>query len=102
MSKQYDEYLREHISAVKACWGLITKDSIGFEGDELIGHDLSKYTEDEYYAYDKQGNILEKRIGNSIYKYIYDTANQLMEMESPEEKREYFYDRAGRLIYVFL
>ena len=52
MSKQYDEYLREHISAVKACWGLITKDSIGFGGDEPIGHDLSKYTEDEYYAYD--------------------------------------------------
>ena len=25
----------------------------------------------EYYTYDKQGNILEKRIGNSIYKYIY-------------------------------
>ena len=58
----------------------------------------AKPEKNEYYAYDKQGNILEKRIGNSIYKYTYDTANQLMEMESPEGKREYFYDRAGRLI----
>ena len=52
----------------------------------------------EYYAYDKLGNILEKRIGNKIYKYAYDTANQLVKMVSPDGEREYFYDRAGRLI----
>ena len=52
----------------------------------------------EYYAYDKQGNILEKRIGKKTYKYAYDTGNQLMKMESPDGEREYFYDRAGRLV----
>ena len=52
----------------------------------------------EYYAYDKQGNIIEKRIGDKVYKYTYDTGNQLKEMSSPEGKREYFYDRAGRLV----
>ena len=52
MSKQYDEYLREHISAVKACWGLLIRSSIAFGGIELTDHDLSKYTDDEYSAYD--------------------------------------------------
>ena len=52
----------------------------------------------EYYAYDKQGNILEKRIGKKTYKYAYDTGNQLIKMESPDGEREYFYDRAGRLV----
>ena len=52
----------------------------------------------EYYAYDKQRNIIEKRMGDKVYKYTYDTGNQLMEMEAPEGKREYFYDRAGRFI----
>ena len=52
----------------------------------------------EYYAYDKQGNIIEKRMGDKVYKYTYDTGNQLKEMSSPEGKREYFYDGAGRLV----
>ena len=31
----------------------------------------------ESYIYDKQGNILEKRVGDKTYTYKYDTANQL-------------------------
>ena len=58
----------------------------------------AKPEKNEYYTYDKQGNILEKRIGNSIYKYTYGTANQLIEIEFPEGKREYFYDTAGYLL----
>ena len=52
----------------------------------------------ESYIYDKQGNILEKRVGDKTYTYKYDTANQLASMESPEGLREYVYDMAGRLI----
>ena len=52
----------------------------------------------ESYVYDKQGNILEKRVGDKVYTYKYDTANQLVSMESAEGLREYIYDMAGRLI----
>lgn len=52
----------------------------------------------ESYVYDKQGNILEKRVGDKVYTYKYDTANQLASMESTEGLREYVYDMAGRLI----
>lgn len=52
----------------------------------------------ESYVYDKQGNILEKRVGDKVYTYKYDTANQLASMESEEGLREYIYDMAGRLI----
>ena len=52
----------------------------------------------ESYVYDKQGNILEKRVGDKVYTYKYDTANQLASMESAEGLREYVYDMAGRLI----
>ena len=52
----------------------------------------------ESYAYDKQGNILKKRVGDKVYTYKYDTANQLASMESAEGLREYVYDMAGRLI----
>ena len=52
----------------------------------------------ESYVYDKQGNILEKRVGDKVYTYKYDTANQLALMESAEGLREYIYDMAGRLI----
>ena len=38
----------------------------------------------ESYVYDKQGNILEKRVGDKTYTYKYDTANQLASMESAE------------------
>ena len=46
----------------------------------------------------KQGNILEKRVGDKVYTYKYDTANQLASMESTEGLGEYVYDMAGRLI----
>lgn len=52
----------------------------------------------ESYVYDKQGNILEKRVGDKVYTFKYDTANQLASMESTEGLREYVYDMAGRLI----
>ena len=52
----------------------------------------------ESYLYDKQGNILEKRVGDKVYTCKYETANQLASMESVEGLREYVYDMAGRLI----
>ena len=75
MSKQYDEYLREHISAVKACWDLVLKDTIGFEEDELIDHDLSKYSEDEYYAYDNYFYPDENGIDDSDKKIVKELFN---------------------------
>lgn len=45
MSKGYDDYLKRHISAVNTCYKLLT-------GEELPAHDSSKYSEDEYVAYD--------------------------------------------------
>ena len=41
----------------------------------------------ESYLYDKQGNILEKRVGDKVYTFKYDTANQLASMESVEGLR---------------
>ena len=51
----------------------------------------------ESYVYDKQGNILEKRVGDKTYTYKYNTANQLASMESPEGLREYVYDTKDKL-----
>lgn len=51
MSKQYDEYLFNHIQAVKACFDLLTNIFDIYDPD-MIEHDLSKYTVDEYKAYD--------------------------------------------------
>lgn len=45
MSERYDEYLNDHIGAVSICYKLLT-------GEELPEHDSSKYSEDEYRAYD--------------------------------------------------
>lgn len=46
MSREYDEYLTKHIQAVKACMLMLCDE------DELENHDSSKFSEDEYYAYD--------------------------------------------------
>ena len=46
MSKKYDEYLFNHIQAVKACMLMLCDEY------ELVNHDMSKFSEDEYYAYD--------------------------------------------------
>lgn len=46
MSKQYDEYLFNHIQTVKACMMML------YDEYELANHDTSKFSEDEYYAYD--------------------------------------------------
>ena len=50
MSREYDDYLTKHIQAVKACFGLFPfwKEC----GYELTEHDISKYSEEEYCAYD--------------------------------------------------
>lgn len=45
MSKEYDEYLDTHINAVKYCYKLLW-------GKELEEHDSSKYSKEEYKAYD--------------------------------------------------
>lgn len=50
MSKQYDEYLFNHIQAVKACFGLFPFwKGCGYE---LTEHDIGKYSEEEYCSYD--------------------------------------------------
>lgn len=46
MSKQYVEYLFNHIQAVKACMLMLCDEY------ELANHDTSKLSDDEYYAYD--------------------------------------------------
>ena len=57
MSQQYDEYLHEHISNVHKAWwwmndhGIIPPHML-YEGEKLINHDASKYSEEEYEAYD--------------------------------------------------
>lgn len=50
MSREYDEYLTKHIQAVKACFGLFP--SWKESRHELTEHDISKYSEEEYRAYD--------------------------------------------------
>lgn len=52
----------------------------------------------EKYAYDSNGNLVEKKIGSETFRYEYDSANQLLSMTSPEGRREYVYDGAGRLV----
>ena len=45
MSAEYDKYLLEHINNVRTCYKLLW-------GENLEEHDASKYSEEEYKAYD--------------------------------------------------
>lgn len=47
MSKKYDEYLFNHIQAVKACMSMLSS-----YPKEASSHDMSKYSDEEYDAYD--------------------------------------------------
>ena len=47
MSKKYDEYLFNHIQAVKACMMMLSPNHKG-----ASSHDMSKYSDEEYDAYD--------------------------------------------------
>lgn len=60
MSKQYDEYLFNHIQAVKACMNLINEVL-----EEPHNHDLSKYTDEEYCPYDDFFYPEEDELGSS-------------------------------------
>ena len=57
MSQKYDEYLHEHISNVYKGWewmsyhGIIPAHML-YEDEMLVEHDKSKYSEEEYEAYD--------------------------------------------------
>lgn len=57
MSQQYYEYLHEHVSNVHKAWewmndhGIILPHAV-YESERLIGHDESKWNEEEYDAYD--------------------------------------------------
>lgn len=75
MSKQYDEYLFNHIQAVKACFNLLTNLFDIYDHD-MLEHDLSKYTVDEYKAYDNYfyTNPVEeivKKIDKRCFKYAW-------------------------------
>ena len=50
MSKEYDEYLRKHITAVDECYRILTGKSLD---DCFKNHDASKYSKEEYEAYDE-------------------------------------------------
>lgn len=50
MSKEYDEYLRNHITAVDECYRMLTGKTLD---DCFKKHDASKYSEEEYEAYDE-------------------------------------------------
>ena len=52
MSEKYDEYLRNHINAVNECYKLLSgKELRNCKG--AITHDSSKYSNEEYKAYDE-------------------------------------------------
>lgn len=57
MSKEYDEYLTTHIENVKKCHELIF-------GEKLEEHDSSKYSDEEYNAYDNYFYGKSKRKGD--------------------------------------
>lgn len=57
MSQAYDEYLHEHISNVNRAWWWLEDHGIipphmAYEAERLTLHDDSKYTAEEYDAYD--------------------------------------------------
>ena len=56
----------------------------------------------EFYTYDEQGNLAEKKIGEISCTYKYDKANQLTSFNGPEGERTYKYDKAGRLLEEYL
>lgn len=47
MSKEYDDYLKKHVSAVKHLYKLLT-------GDTLIVHDMTKWSKIQYEPYDQK------------------------------------------------
>ena len=55
MSEKYDEYLRAHREAVAKCYELLTGCPLPlFNGrGKPIGHDASKFSKEEYQAYDE-------------------------------------------------
>lgn len=55
MTNQYNEYLRKHINAVKACYTLLT-------GENLDSHDASKLTAEELGPYDRYFYPEENRV----------------------------------------
>ncbi len=52
----------------------------------------------ERYRYDGSGNLVEKQLGERIYRMSYDGAHQLKSQEGPEGYRAFYYDGAGRLV----
>lgn len=50
MSEKYDEYVKRHIRAVNVCYKLLTGIDYYAAG---INHDYSKYSDEEYIAYDE-------------------------------------------------
>lgn len=53
MSEKYDEYLKNHIEAVNECYRLLTGKELRDDYRNMITHDRSKYSSDEYGAYDE-------------------------------------------------
>ena len=56
MSEKYDVYLRSHRKAVAQCYELLTGGChlpIYDDDGNPVGHDASKYSEEEYQAYDE-------------------------------------------------
>lgn len=68
MSEKYDEYLTKHINAVSECYKLLTGNYLQRDYDDRICHDRSKYSEDEYKAYDEYFYPLSNE--NEPYKKI--------------------------------
>lgn len=74
MSARYNEYIHEHQNAVKMAFDWLLKNTSGITSEdvwnkasELIDkHDMSKYSEDEYQAYDQYF------YGNKSYQAIVD------------------------------
>lgn len=107
MSYQYDEYLRQHISAVEQAYNWIREHlpevARKIDDDKWLldirKHDVSKYSDEEYKAYDKYfygGNRSYKVVSDFNYAWLHHIHNNphhwqywvLQHDDEPEEVLE--------------
>ena len=74
MSIQYDDYINEHVSSlIKAADWLRTRLGIHVDYNQLTRHDDSKWTREEYNAYDEYfyGDAKKKKEGRLNFDYAW-------------------------------
>ena len=105
MSKKYDEYLEDHISGVKRAYQWLCEHfedvpkNMGLYTPFIDAHDISKYGDSEYKAYDKYfygGNRSYKVVSDFNYAWLHHIHNNphhwhywvLQHDDEPEETLE--------------